>query len=370
MKSISYYFDAVNIRLQQNFAKLRDYQFNRKYLIFESDDWGAIRVPSKKIHDYLINLGYDLDSRPYECLDGLECNQDVENLKDLLMRFKDKKGKHPVFTLNYLSANPDFDKINNSKYNSYYWEPIDITYQKYENAENVINLIKEGIAKGVFEIEFHGREHFNIPKWLLALQRGNVDVLTAFNNRMCGIFPKNNPQEGNKYMIALEAENSYIEKFIQEGILEFKRIWGCNPRSFIAPCYTWDRAVEQILSKAGINIIQSSRFQRLPLQNKRKICFTGKKNLFNQVYTVRNCSFEPALTAKDIDPVAKTMNEIRYAFKHNTSAIISTHRINYTSRISKENAERNRQLLLELLTNILYEFPETEFCTGTNLFKL
>lgn len=369
MKSVNYYFSALSSLLNQRIAERKDVKFGRKIVIFESDDWGAIRVPSSKVHDELIAKGYNLDNRPYERFDGLERDKDIEALTQTLVQFSDRRGNHPILTLNYLSVNPDFDKIRASNYQSYNWEPIDITYREYESSARVIQLVKEGIGKGVFEVQFHGREHFDIPKWLEALQLGNIDIHTAFDYKMCGIFPKTNPAYGNKYMVALKADAEYLMDVINQGITEFTRIWGNGPRSFIAPCYTWDSALEATLKDNGITVIQSSRFQKIPASNRKITHYTGQENSIGQVYTVRNCAFEPATTPAYIDIVTKTMTEIRKAFNSGTPAIISTHRVNYTSRLSEDNAVRSCKLLEQLLIQILSEFPDVEFSTGVKLFN-
>lgn len=368
MKKIRHYFTALDIKLHQAIAEFRDSQLSRRIVIFESDDWGAIRVPSAKVHDSLVKCGYDLDRRPYEHLDGLECDQDVAELMKVLTSFKDNQGNHPIFTLNYLSANPDFDEIRRNDFKSYDWEPIDTTYRHYDSSANVIDLVKEGIKEGVFEVEFHGREHFDITKWLKDLQINNEDVLNAFSYNMCGIFPKDNPAYGNKYLVALNADDSFIRRSLEEGIREFIRIWGYNPKSFIAPCYTWNRNVEEVLAKMGIRIIQTSRFQRFPKSSRRKVHYMGESNPSGQVYTIRNCAFEPATAKHECDIVSNTLSEIRRVFESNKIAIISTHRINYTSRLSNKNAEQSRLLLSELLTKILSEFPNVEFSTGIKLY--
>lgn len=255
MKEFRHYLMALDIKSRQVIAECRDERFSRKILIFESDDWGAIRVPSVDVHDSLVQCGYDLDSRPYEHLDGLECDKDIAELINVLTSFKDKQGNHPIFTLNYLSANPDFDEIKRNDFKFYYWESIDTTYRHYDSSANVIELVKEGVKKGVFEVEFHGREHFDITKWLNELQINNEDILKAFSYNMCGIFPKDNPAYGNKYLVALNADDSVVHRSIEEGIREFNRIWGHSPKSFIAPCYTWNRNAEEVLAMMGIKII-------------------------------------------------------------------------------------------------------------------
>ncbi len=177
MKTVRHYLSAASTILRQQIAQHRDKSFGvRKILIFESDDWGSIRVPSKAVHDQLIELGYALDSRPYERFDGLESDSDVRELSELLCSFRDRHGNHPIFTLNYLSANPDFDQIEESNFREYHWQPIDKTYTDYDGSANVIDTVKFGVGKGCFALGFHGREHFATHQWLNELNRGGAHL--------------------------------------------------------------------------------------------------------------------------------------------------------------------------------------------------
>ncbi len=369
MKTIGHYLSSLSLILKQSIAECKDIRLGRKIIIIESDDWGAIRVPSTETYNALKSLGYDLDCRPYEHFDGLESDEDVKALAETLFQVSDRYGHHPIFTLNYLTANPAFEKIRASNFKSYYWEPIDNTYKQYRSSGHVIELVKRGIENGVFEVEFHGREHFDIPMWLQALQEEDKDVHTAFRHGMCGIFPKDNPSRGNKYMVALKGDNEYLTEVINQGNAEFMRIWGYTPKSFIAPCYTWSPEAETILAKTGIKIIQGARFQRIPFSTQKLVHYIGQHNSLGQIYTVRNCAFEPATSSIGIDVVGKTMFEIRKALKLGVPAIISTHRINYTSRLSLNNAAESRMLLKKLFVQILQEFPDVEFSTGIRLFE-
>ena len=89
---------------------------NRKIVVFESDDWGMTRMPSKKIYDELSQKGYSVDKCPYNKYDSLESNEDLEKLIAVLMSVKDSKGNPAKFTMNNIVANPDFDKIKKSGY--------------------------------------------------------------------------------------------------------------------------------------------------------------------------------------------------------------------------------------------------------------
>ena len=40
-------------RLAKNYVNALGWNSNRKIVVIESDDWGSIRMPSRKIYEYL-----------------------------------------------------------------------------------------------------------------------------------------------------------------------------------------------------------------------------------------------------------------------------------------------------------------------------
>ena len=111
-------------RCRTLYCKGRDFRTSRKIIVFESDDWGSIRVPSVAVKNKLIDLGYNMNSRPYERLDGLESNEDVEELFNILLKYKDAKGNHPIITANMVMGNPDFGLIKEHNFEEYYLEKV------------------------------------------------------------------------------------------------------------------------------------------------------------------------------------------------------------------------------------------------------
>jgi len=367
MKTIGYYLHSLNSVIQQRLAESRDKKIDRKIVVFESDDWGAIRVPSKHVHNSLIESGYRLDERPYEHLDGLERKSDIEKLAQILMKYKDVNGNHPVFTLNYLSANPNFDALRANNFEEYVSESIEDTYANYPGSPGIIDFVKEGEVNAIFNVQFHGREHFDIAAWMNGLQNGNQDLLTAFEYNMCGIFPKMNPSMGNKYMVALKSAE-LSNDIITEGYNEFCRIWNKRPKSFIAPCYTWPADLGARLAELGFTTVQGSRFQRIFGQKRQVPHWIGQTDKFGLKYTVRNCTFEPSTSKGNI--VDMTLSQIERCFLKRVPAIINTHRINYTGRISEENPGKNLKMLDHLLSELVKRYKDLEFHTSIELSSL
>lgn len=371
------YCTSIYLRIKYKVEKLlackRDKRTDRKFLIFESDDWGSIRVPSRKVYDELLAEGYAMDKRPYERFDCLEIDDDIRALSEILLKYKDCKGNHPVITLNYLSVNPDFEKITDNGYSEYVYETIDKTYLRYYQSNNVIKEVKKGIVDGVFMPQCHGREHFNVNAWMDALRSGDEDVLCAFRHNMCGIFPKTNPSAGNKFMVALKSTDDSSQESICDAVSEslslFEKIWGIKSKTFIAPCYTWGDRIERTLSNCDIKLIQSSRIQRYSDHLGRRFRSIGEKNKYGQTYSIRNCFFEPS-TSKRPDELNACLNEIKAAFSHGKPAVVSVHRINFVSGLELYNRTRTLQLLDKLLLTVISEYPDVEFVSSPAMINI
>ena len=62
----------------RNIINTFGYKTNRKIVVFESDDWGSIRMPSKLAYSNLLKKGIGVDKSLYDTLDSLEKKEDLE----------------------------------------------------------------------------------------------------------------------------------------------------------------------------------------------------------------------------------------------------------------------------------------------------
>ena len=356
-------------------CNIRDFRTSRHIFVIESDDWGSIRMSSREAWDSLKSMGYHVNERPYERYDILESNEDVNILADVLLRYKDIRGNHPVITMNYLSANPNFEAIKKNGLREYCHESIEDTYQKYpQNHHKVLTLVRQGMNEGVFKPQCHGREHFNVLAWMRALQTDDIDVHNAFLYNMCGIAPKNTPQFGNHFMVALESrsktEQAYVCSAVKEGLESFESLWGYPSISFVAPCYTWNDKIESVLQKHHVQLIQTTRMQRRSDKLKNEFRFSGELNKFYQFYSIRNCYFEPATSQDPDNEVENCLMAIHKTFEKNKIAILSSHRINYVSGIDCRNRDRTLSALDNLLSKVISRYPDVEFMSSDQLVKV
>lgn len=370
--------ESIVNNIKNHVVNLPGWRTNRKIVVFESDDWGMIRMASKEAYNWFLRRGYNVDQCHYNQNDAIESNKDLELLFEVLCSVKDSRGNAAVFTANNIVANPDFSKIRESGFRKYYFEPFTITLKQYPGRERVVELYKQGMAQKIFRPQFHGREHLNVNNWMDRLNSGNKIFQDAFKQNMFAVHKSGN-NSGRRYCLDTfgmggKKEWVNINESIQSGLDLFEDLWGYRSSSFIAPCYVWPSEIEGILAENGIKYIQGTRVQRVPFQNgnqsiKKKYHYLGQENKFGQRYLVRNVHFEPTENSSS-DPIDRAMNEIKIAFRYNKPAIISSHRVNYMGSIKSKNRDRGLKLLGILLKKIVEKYPEVEFMSSDQLGEL
>jgi len=350
---------------------------DRKIVVFESDDWGSIRMPSREVYNKLLNKGIRVDNCPFTKFDSLASEEDLSALYETLLKFKDFKGNNPIFTVNTIVANPDFEKIKKSAFSEYHFELFTETLKRYPKHSGSFELWKQGINLGIIHPQLHGREHLNVMMWLKYLKQGSKETRIAFENNMFGISTTISSEKRWSYMTALDYENNTELSFQNRSLIEaqdiFRKLFTYNSESFIATNYTWSSAHEAILNLIGIRFLQGSQNQILPIgdnqKNKYRKHFLGQYNDLLQLYLVRNCFFEPSENPQK-DTVSECLKQIKTAFFCKKPAIIGTHRFNYIGFINEANRKVSLRKLDELLKKITREWPDVEFMTSDGLGQL
>jgi hypothetical protein len=346
---------------------------HQKLVIIESDDWGAIRTPSKEALIAFQKKGLDIGKSIYK-VDALESERDLTNLFDVMSKYKGSDGLSAKMTANCILANPDFQKIKASNYQEFHYEKVAETMQRYPNHANSIELWKKGKAHGIFVPQFHGREHLNYKRWLRVLQQRNESALFCFD------WGATYSGEGDySFMEAYDWDSPEDvpeqQQVIVEGLLLFAELFGESSKSFIAPCYNWDPEIAITLAAAGIKWIQGTALQLAPtgtFDHYRRIRhFFGETNALGMKYNIRNCIFEPSMQPNR-DWVNSCMAQIASAFHWQKPAVICSHRINYIGVIDAKNSERGLKDLDVLLKSILKKWPDVIFISTNQLsdFKI
>ena len=364
-------------RVRAHLINYKGWSTKRKIVVFESDDWGAIRLPDiTKIEEY--RKRYPYPKNPYLKYDSLASEEDLNVLFSLISDCKDNFGNHPKLTFNTVVANPDFKKIKESGFKQYYYEPFTETLKRFSNHSQSFNLWKNAIDEKLMYPQFHGREHVNVPLWLEELRNGNQELLDAFDLGTWSV------PENKSSIINLQASLDWIKEqpftyqkdFLEEGLKEFQTVFGFSSKTIIPNNYIFDPNLNTILKENGIKGVQGMKYQKLPLGNssngKREMIrrYVGDKNEAGLFYLVRNCVFEPSQTSDNYDDVSMCLQNIDNAFFWNKPAIIDTHRLNYIGSYDEKNRDISLNKLRILLKKILEKWHDVEFMTSNELLDI
>lgn len=365
-------------QLKDKYIELRGFHTSRKLVVIESDDWGSIRMPSRSTFEKLRDMGDSPEKDAFLSNDCLENEDDLRELYNVLASVKDSKGHPAIMTMNFAMANPDFDNID-PKSGVYAYEPFYKTYDRYYGKNNILSLINEGMDKGYVLPQLHCREHMNVNRWIKALKEGRTDAIMAYENKTIGVGASFSPDNIFGYMDAFNTDCSNddeLEAIVIEANKMFKESFGFDSETFVASCFVWGGGFEKSLGKLGIKFMQTSPWQYAPVSQggeyklKRKLHFTGEKSRNGQMYSVRNCVFEPAYKQDYRESVDTCLAEIERSFKAGKPAIITSHRLNYIGSIRPENRDQSLNGLRKLLTCIVERYPDVEFVSSAELFSI
>ena len=359
-------------------ANFLGYRTNRKIVVIESDDWGNEKFSNIKHYQQALKNNL-IDNSAYFKYDSLESNEDLEQIMELLIRFKDKNGNPPILTANYVTANPDYEKIKAEHFKTYFYKPSKELYSKYLNKENVPQLYVDAISKKLIKPQYHCREHIDVDRWLMALKKDDIIAKKSFENKFVSIGLSNIKGKRKGITAAYDFDSDFDVNNFRSNVLEMKSMFfdmfGFHATTFIAPAYTWHESLENFLAKIGVNALQGNWKQTSPypadkVKSYRYIKhYLGQKNKHNQIYLVRNASFEPTIKPKT-DAVNDCLESISMAFKFGKPAIISSHRVNFIGSLDEGNRTRNLKLLKQLLSEIVKRWPDVEFMSSDELGNL
>jgi len=356
-------------------ALLQGWRTRRKIVVIESDDWGSIRMASRQAYDQLAKLGYNMSSSPYN-LDALETDQDLEALFEALRSVKDSQGRPACMTANMVMANPDFDRIKESGYSLYFYEPVSATLARDPSRQNVEKLWAQGCKENLFVPQLHAREHVRYWEWMDALRAGSAEALATFPLRMCGV-PYSCSREKKSFFSPpylsdeeLAGWGVDIESLVRDGADHFKRQFGFASQSAVAPNYCWTEHVERVWADVGVRYMQGAVFQDLPTASKHRHAphYLGQRAVTGGIYLVRNCYFEP--TSVPADSVGPCLKQVARAFAFHKPAIICSHRVNYIGAIDESNRSRSLKQLTSLLSQICEHWPDVCFMSSVELGQM
>lgn len=366
----------IERNLAKNYVNFRGVSLHKKYVIIESDDWGAIRVPDKASYERMLKAGIQVDKDYFDRYDSLESEKDLTELFEVLHSVKDSMGNPAVITPLCILANPDFESIEANGRTQYVFEPVSKTYQRNPWTEHSLNFVNQGISSGVFHPQFHAREHLHAERWLKAVANPTLKEKIAFENHSVIISRmSNDPKRVNlDYFPAYDFDNysemEQLKSNMTEGLKMFEDTFGYKSVSFCPPCGVIHDDLFETAAKGGIKGLQAGQHfipQGKGLPFKQVDHFWGSKTPFGQIYWRRNCTFEPAKN-HDYDWVDRCLAEINIAFRWGKPATINSHRVNYIGTLDPRNREDTLRQLKRLLSEIVKRWPDVEFMNSEQLY--
>lgn len=362
--------------ITHNLLNIPGWHTKRKIVVIESDDWGSVRMPSREVYEEFLKRGVAVDRDPYCRYDCLATADDLSALFEVLTSVKDKNGHPAVVTANAVVANPVFDKIKESGFKEYFYEPFTETLKRSSKHDGAFELWKQGMSAGVFRPQLHGREHLNVKKWLRTLQSDDKITRLSFDLGTFGLTSAVDPHIKNNYMGAfnsgLDEDIKEYDTIITEGQQLFEQLFGYKSESFIATTYTWNPKIEESLKRNGIKYLQGMVHQHVPLDDDttfswKKDNFCGRRSPYGLSYLMRNCYYEPSQNSGTKEDC---LNRVKTAFRWHKPATICMHRLNVIGAIDESNRTRNLADLQWLLKKIVKLYPDVEFMASDELGRI
>lgn len=358
-----------------NAKNLVGWRTKRKIVVISVDDYGNVRLNSKKSRDAIEKKGGKLKNR-FDATDALETREDLEMLYDCLRSVTDSRGRHALFTPFAMPCNINFEKMAEDGYSDYHYELLPETYQKLSDLQpeayrGAWDLWKEGIDKGLMVPLFHGREHMNLKLFKEKLAERDPEVLRALNHRSYLSVPSN--YSTISAMAAFDfwefEENERFQDIIRDGLNAFETVYGYRSDHFNPPGGREHPVIHQTLRECGVKYLDTPLIKSEHQgkgKYKKVFNYTGKTNSEGQTYLVRNVVFEPT-DDRGVDWVNYTLEQIEAAFRWNRPAIISSHRVNFCGHIDPGNREKGIAALKKLLQKIVEKWPDVEFLAANEL---
>lgn len=350
----------------------------RKIVVLSIDDYGNVRLDSKKARENLNKAGLKVFNR-FDAYDTLETKEDLEALYDVLDSVKDKNAKPTIFTPFALPCNINFAAMASEGNERYIYELLPETYSKLSAKDPTAyagtwEMWKEGIVKGLMKPQFHGREHFNLKVFKEKLKNKDKEVLINLQNcSYTSISSSGYPSIGYTAAFAFQNEADYsgLQNILEDGTIQFEKVYGYKSITFTPPAQQFPPKMIPLLKEYGIKAIDKPFKHQVHLENnqyKKEINTIGIDKKLNLVKLVKNVVFEP--THGNINHVTKAMEQIKAAFFWNRPAIISSHRVNFCGHIDEGNRKTGLETLQNLLNKIVKKWPEVEFMSADELGEL
>ncbi len=310
-------------------------------VLFESDDWGLER---RVCAGELAAQGA-AGEWAYE---ETETCKDLEALYECLGQERDASGRPACLTANFIMANPDAVKMRQNGYAAY----EDCLLSRCLDPA-LLEGYREGMRRGVFYPQYHGRYHFSPEALMRDLGSNGTAARTLFENGFPAAMSFIKGQGWRYHSEYLDwasgREKSAGETtgFMKGPLEDFKKIFGFFSYSTIPPHYIFTRETERAWKNAGIRYVQGTGYRLIRKKDGTagiRSHFLGEKSEEGLFYLVRTVKFDPR-PGRPGQHWEQALRQCLACFRAGIPAVIDSHRINYTGSFREEGLGQLRKLL-------------------------
>ncbi|MDW8323003.1 MAG: hypothetical protein RMK60_02770 [Burkholderiales bacterium] len=326
---------AVLTRRRQLHALWREPVLRRPVLIIESDDWGAGPVAAQA--------------------------EALHRLVDLLTRFHDCSGRHPVVTLAMVLAVPDGPAIRRTGH----YHRLTLEHPMFAP---VLAAIERGCKAGVFALQLHGLEHY----WPPALMASDEPEVRTWREADPPALTECLPphlQSRWTDASALPSRPLAVEdiwRAVRAEVALFIRVFGARPRVAVPPTFVWNETVEAAWAAEGIEVVSTPGL-RSSCRNAAGLPDCDSPPLRNLQsdrgvrYVVRDDYFEPERGHRAEDALRRLLDK----WSCRRPCLLETHRSNFLGTA----ADTGRALaeIERLLSAALTRLPDLRFMSTAEL---
>lgn len=337
------------------FASLRIAAPRRPIVIIQSDDWGRVGIPSLESLERLKSRNIVTGDHPWDYY-GLESEDDVNSLGDVLAAARDRDGRSACLTANFIMANADLREMRKIGYREFRWVNIVDGFPALW-PDKIFKTYLANIERKTFYPGLHGFTHFNITEMLRTLSDPSPqgEVARALVEEDVSYLASLTPEysfalltHGKPGRFLNEAEQTI---WVEQGIKLFREAFGFAPRTTCAPGYRANETTFRIWNQLGLEVVQTAG--GLGIGTNRSLLVLS-----------RNVEFEPALRPNAV--LDNALAQAQVAVASGSPIIVCSHSINYVSRYLGR-AEQSREMLRAYLSRLLQEFPDLRFASDAEL---
>jgi hypothetical protein len=299
----------------------------RPVLIIESDDWGTGPASQAAV------LG---------------------EIARLLAGFSDCDGHPPVMTLGVVLATRQL-----------------ISAQTHGP---LLDAIRTGTDKGVFDVQLHGLEHF-WPPALMASSESDESV-RAWLDRAPDACTEELPSPLQSRWVdasvlpARTLNSTDVRQAVKDEVAGFLALFGRTPDVVVPPTFVWSAVVEQAWATAGIGVIvtpgrrNETRDESGSPAGAGDPVHNGQLGEKGIVYMVRDVYFEPSLG----HTAAQAKEALALKVELGRPALFETHRFNFLG--PDEEKHQSLEQVKDLLQGALTAWPSLSFLSTQELARV